>query len=429
MARYDRIAPIVAPARAATFPGWLVLRDLQGRERDAELARRARLRFLALRPLRRVLALGLEGVSAASHKRQIEGVREELGHLPARDPERVRLARYLHVIERRDPPEMAEAAAGLGSLAEETGHGSAAEEFYVTSLELASLFALPRAAAAARLRLGELCVRLGRADEAAAHLAAAAAAALDGGPEARPEWAKARAAAALLDAQRGDPAGARAAMQEVARQGSRWGDPAVQTLAAIALADLALTGADPDAALEQAWTAVECAGEAPARAAALERTGRALRALGLHEAAARCYDHLLREPLAPADRWRVRADQAAALAESGQVDSFMAARRRLLRDARTEPPPPRAAAEMHLRLARACLAAHAPDYARDHVRDGLDLAGRGGWADVVAEFERVLPSLEQDAARKLAPRPLEPGERARQIAGAIEALEPAAAPI
>ena len=65
MARYDRIAPIAAPARAAAFPGWLVLRDLQGRERDAELARRARLRFLALRPLRRVLALGLEGVSAA----------------------------------------------------------------------------------------------------------------------------------------------------------------------------------------------------------------------------------------------------------------------------------------------------------------------------------------------------------------------------
>ena len=51
MARYDRIAPIPIPAREAAFPGWLMLRDLAGRERDPELARRARLRFLALRPL------------------------------------------------------------------------------------------------------------------------------------------------------------------------------------------------------------------------------------------------------------------------------------------------------------------------------------------------------------------------------------------
>ena len=55
MARYDRIAPIPIPAREAAFPGWLMLRDLAGRERDPELARRARLRFLALRPLLRVL--------------------------------------------------------------------------------------------------------------------------------------------------------------------------------------------------------------------------------------------------------------------------------------------------------------------------------------------------------------------------------------
>ena len=129
MARYDRIAPLPAPSREAAFPGWLVLRDLEGRERDGELARRARLRFLALRPLRRILTMGLEAVTAPSFAREIEGIREELGHLPARDPERIRLSRYLHEIEARSPLDLTLAAAGLGELAEEAGHASAAEEF------------------------------------------------------------------------------------------------------------------------------------------------------------------------------------------------------------------------------------------------------------------------------------------------------------
>lgn len=428
MARYDRIAPIPAPTRDAAFPGWLVLRDLQGRERDGELSRRARLRFLALRPLRRVIALGMERVTASSFQRQLEGIREELGHLPARDPERLLLARFLHEIEGREPAQLARAVVEVGELAEESGHPSAAEEFYRTAQELADTFALPHAAAAALVRLGRLCQRRGREDEALHHLAAATTAAADGGEAARIEWARARSATALIQAARGHAAAAHTALQEVTRQGRRWTDAAVQAVAAIAQADLALNSADAEGALHHAWAALESAGDSSAREDALERTGVALRALGLHEAAARCYELLLQEHLAPADRWRARAEQAAILAEAGQTEDFLGARRRLLREVRVEAPPPRAAAFGHLALARACLATSALDYARDHVRDGLELASRGGWADLLGEFERLLPLLEQDATRKLAPCSGEPGEWARRIAGEIQALAPVGAP-
>ena len=102
MARYDRIAPLTAPRREGSFPGWLVLRDIEGNDRDVEAARRARLRFLALRPVSRLLDRGVDGVGRESYLSQIEAVREELGYLPARDIERARLARFLHNVEGRD---------------------------------------------------------------------------------------------------------------------------------------------------------------------------------------------------------------------------------------------------------------------------------------------------------------------------------------
>ena len=78
MARYDRIAPITAPRRESSFPGWLVLRDIEGNDRDVEVARRARLRFLALRPVTRLLDRGIDGVSRDSYLSQIEAVRSAI---------------------------------------------------------------------------------------------------------------------------------------------------------------------------------------------------------------------------------------------------------------------------------------------------------------------------------------------------------------
>jgi hypothetical protein len=127
MARYDRIAPLDAPSRDRTFPAWLVTRDLEGRDRDPELARRVRLRFLALRPVARLVARRAAQVPAASYRRQIEGVREELGHLPARDPERARLGHFLDRIADRNPLSLAAATLGAvvrdSALLEEISHG------------------------------------------------------------------------------------------------------------------------------------------------------------------------------------------------------------------------------------------------------------------------------------------------------------------
>src|SRR5512145_2161007 len=103
MARYDRLAPLSAPVREQALPCWPVLSDLEHCERDADEARRARLRFLALRPVHRLATRGIDAIAAESFERQIERVREELGQLPARDSERAVLARFLNELRTLDP--------------------------------------------------------------------------------------------------------------------------------------------------------------------------------------------------------------------------------------------------------------------------------------------------------------------------------------
>lgn len=136
MARYDRIARIPPPPRDRAFTGWLVLRDLDGRERDPDLGRRARLRFLAVRLVHR-LAGRLDGVDAGSLQRQCDAVREELGQLPGRDPERHQLAEFLHAVSGSDMGAIVRGAFGLGDAYAQSGYGSAAEEFYRAGVELA----------------------------------------------------------------------------------------------------------------------------------------------------------------------------------------------------------------------------------------------------------------------------------------------------
>lgn len=423
MARYDRIAPLPAPSREDAFPGWPVLRDLENRERDAELARRARLRFLALRPLLRLLDRGAEGVSAASYGRQLDVIREELGHLASRDPERVKLSRYLHEIEDRSPAALAGAAAGLGDIAEEAGHPGAAEEFYRTSAELAGAAGLAPAEAAAYRQLGWLHVQLGQDAAADAFLEDAAARALEA--DAHAEWARASAGRASLALRRSDPNRAGSIVAEVLEHGEAWYDAQVRGIGCAARAQLTLAAGDADSALEDAWAALELATDGPEREAALEAAGSALRAIGLFETASRCYDQILRGNPPASKRWPVEADLVATLAEAGDEDAFLSARTRLLRDARLGLPP-RGAAGLHLRLAQACLRVGAADFARDHLRDGLEAARRGGYAPLVAELERLLPRLERASARQL-PEPRTPGQRALVIAGAIEAISTAAA--
>jgi len=142
MARYDRIATLDPPDRSRAFPGWVVFRDLEGRDRDPELARRVRLRFLALRIVRRLIDVGIDRVPPQSIEKQIESVREELGALPARDPERIRIAEFLNRVRELTPLTLATATLDLGEVAEADQQEFAAEEFYHTALDLANIYQL-----------------------------------------------------------------------------------------------------------------------------------------------------------------------------------------------------------------------------------------------------------------------------------------------
>ena len=131
MARYDRIAPLSSPARDQAFPAWPVLQDIEGNDRDADACRRARLRFLALRPVRR--ALDRSSVSAESFTRQLDAVREDMNNLSARDVERVRVTRFLKQIEDRDTGRVITALLDYAEQAFAAGHRHAAEEFALTA--------------------------------------------------------------------------------------------------------------------------------------------------------------------------------------------------------------------------------------------------------------------------------------------------------
>ena len=132
MARYDRIAPLSSPSRDNAFPAWAVLRDIEGHDRDSDACRRARLRFLALRPVRRVLDRG-DAVSSESFNRQLDIVRDDLNSLSARDVERVRVTRFLKQIEDRDPARLVSALLEYAEQALDAGHVHAAEEFALTA--------------------------------------------------------------------------------------------------------------------------------------------------------------------------------------------------------------------------------------------------------------------------------------------------------
>ena len=155
MARYDRIARLDLPERDDVFTGWPVVGDLADRERDPELGKRARLRFLAVRLLHRLIRQGAD-VHQASLEQQCEAVREELGQLPSRDAERQRLSTFLQCVPGADFADIARAGLELAEGAAGDGHPAAAEEFYRAVVELTAAQELEDLESRARQRLAQL---------------------------------------------------------------------------------------------------------------------------------------------------------------------------------------------------------------------------------------------------------------------------------
>lgn len=427
MARYDRIAPLGAPPRERVFPAWLALRDLEGCERDADLARRARLRFLALRPVRRLLRQGIDGVPVESFERQVEGIREELGHLSARDPERAQLAKYLHRIRQRTPLALVTATLDMGEMAESAGHYWAAQEFYLTGLELAEVHGLvPEQIIALRL-LGRICRNSTCWDRAEEYYRRALRLAEDLGE--RRQWARAMDGMAAVHRFRADPDGARRLLEEARARGREWEDPHVVAIATAGLCVHELALDEPERAVEYGWEAVRSLERGDERANVLANLAVAFERLGMYLAAERCYAAVVSETTSLARSMHARAAHAVMAALTGEANTFRARRRAILAESAGWDGEPSIAAQVHLELGRGCLLVGDVDFARDHLRETIAIAKRHGFTELLLRAEEQLAQHES-AATAAAARPSHerPGEVARRIAAQVAAADAALIP-
>lgn len=165
MARYDRIARLSSPDRDSVFTGWMAVRDLESQERDPDLGRRARLRFLAVRLVHRLAGRG-DTIDPASLQQQCDAVRAELGQLSSRDPERQRLNDFLTLVATGNAGAVVQATLELADAARVDGALFAAEEFYRAGIGLAERHGLKELQARGLKALAELDQRKGQAASA-----------------------------------------------------------------------------------------------------------------------------------------------------------------------------------------------------------------------------------------------------------------------
>jgi tetratricopeptide (TPR) repeat protein len=419
MARYDRIARIESPARADAFAGWLALRDLEGHEREPEFGRRARLRFLALRPVRRLLDRGFAGVDDASLDQQVEGVREELGHLPSRDAERRLIADYLRELDARDPARLAVAMLVLGDAADAAGHGYAAEEFYLTALEMADAHQLWPSRAQALSSLAKLYAKRQSWAEAMERFEAAAQAAEDEGDG--PAWADAVCGLAVVQARAGDAAAGRSTLARVTERGEREQDHRLLGTAAAATCALELAEGQTEAALQAGWRAVELLPDSePLRADALFALASGFRQLRLREPAEACYRVVLDSPARPDRGIRARLELAVTAAEAGDQAAFGERSGALMQS--LDEADARLAADIHLGLGRGSMLLEDGDGARVHLRQAVTRARRGGLGDAALVAEDLLIGLERQADGVPHPEAANPTAAVRTIAERVESL-------
>lgn len=421
MARYDRIAPLTPPSRDTAFPAWQILRDLDGIDRDAELARRARLRFLAIRPLRRLLDHG-NAVGRESYRAQIEAVREELGYLPSRDIERVRLARFLHSIEERDTTLMVHAAIEMAEGCIAAGQLFGAEEFALTALGIANADNHRKMQLAANIALARVYRTRAQWEDAARYGRAAVVLAEELADYC--DLVRARSEEALAAAARGDGDLALKILDATLTRVQAAKDRQAEALTEARLSACKLALGNTSGALDHGWTALRLIDDARERNILLENVGNAFAALGLHRAAERCFTMVSQRGVDPALRARARASQAVAAAANGAQQSFRDRRVSLLNDTAEWSADPRVFAFVHLALGRGSVIVGDIDFAREHLREAITCARKHSLDDILNSAANVLSMMEQTSARELiAPVTSGPAaDAARRIAEQIETM-------
>jgi tetratricopeptide (TPR) repeat protein len=400
MARYDRIARIAPPPRKDTFNGWFTLRDLEGREREPELGRRARLRYLAIRPLQRLLERGLDGGPGPSITQQVEVVREELSQLPARDPERERLARYLREIGGRSAHGLVRATFDVGHAAEAGGHLYAAEEFYRTGLEIARRRDIGEQVVAGLRFLGRVLRDREEWEAATAALEESADLANRRGDGLA--WARSTDGLVTLLARQGRSAEARRTLESIEKRAAREGSN-VLAVAKASRCAMELAERDPEAALAAGWDAISLLPpDDEGRNGVLLNMAAAFRKLGLHDAAATCYEIVARWAAWPEHRAEARMERAVVAAEAGDTEEFLARRKALLDS--LDRSDRHFTALLDLGLGRGALLAGRHDLARDHLRDAISAARDMDADEVLERSESLLDALEADESPAGVPR-------------------------
>lgn len=172
----DRAFPAGEEGEGTGFPGWPLLKDLEGRETDEEAGRRIAQRFVVGRVARVLIDEDL----VMAPERMREQVRRARAELPlphdSADPEQREVElwhRVLDVLERNELNELAELLLELGDVVAKQGHLHGAMELYSCTYELAAALRAPWAAAEAWRYSGGLLRRRGDRDEAEVRLVAA----------------------------------------------------------------------------------------------------------------------------------------------------------------------------------------------------------------------------------------------------------------
>lgn len=418
MARYDRIARLDIPPRDDTFGGWLTLRDLDGREREPELGRRAHLHFLALRPLRRLLLRGLDGPPGSSLDSQVQTVRDQLDQLPADDPGRDPLGHYLEEIGGRSPEGLIHATLQVGASAEVAGHLYAAEEFYRTALELARAHDEEEQHLIALRHLGRIQRERREWEGAAASLQASAL--LADSLDLAVEWARTMEALAAVHQRSGDIRQARRTLDLITDSRYAATHEQVHAIAAAGRCTLELAQGNPEAALEAGWSAATTLPASDeARNGVLLNMGAAFRRLGLRSAAASCYRIIVRWAAWPEHRIEAELECALVAAEAGDAKRFHAGRDNVVAALPRVDRPLQAL--MQLGLGRGSLLLGEIDDGRDHVRAAITTARDVGARAVLDRSEELLTVLES-GQRLEAPATSRPSAAATEIGEQIHAV-------
>ena len=152
------------PEKDNSFSGWIVLKDLEGRETSPEVDRRITTRFLVARAVRAVLEEELT-MDPATLAQQIGEIEKEIDAGDWQDSERVAWGEVLDALGSGQPTLLGSALLDVGNSVDMQGHFNGATEFFSLAYSVALACGSGTNAGEAARLLGRSYRRLGDWDE------------------------------------------------------------------------------------------------------------------------------------------------------------------------------------------------------------------------------------------------------------------------